>query len=81
MANWQVQEAKSKLSALLHQAQTEPQTITRHGEPVAVVISALEFERLSNRRGESLLDFLRSAPLADLHLERDREAVDRPVDL
>ncbi len=81
MPDWQIQEAKSKLSALIHEAQTEPQTITRHGEPVAVVISAPEFARLSKRRAGSLLNFLRSAPLGDLQLDRDREADDRSVDL
>jgi prevent-host-death family protein len=81
MPDWQIQEAKSKFSALIHEAQSEPQTITRHGEPVAVVISAPEFARLENRRAGSLLDFLRSAPLGDLNLDRDREADDRPVDL
>jgi len=81
MPEWQIQEAKSKFSALIHDAQNEPQTVTRHGEPVAVVISAPEFARLSNRPATSLLDFLRSAPLADIDLDRDREAADRQVDL
>jgi len=81
VSDWQIQEAKSKFSALIHEAQNEPQTITRHGEPVAVVISAPEFARLSNRPATSLLDFLRSAPLGDIHLDRDRDTVDRPVDL
>jgi prevent-host-death family protein len=79
--DWQIQEAKGKFSALINEAQTAPQTITRHGEPVAVVLSASEYERLSRRKGQTFLDLLRSAPLGDLELERDRSAGDREVDL
>jgi prevent-host-death family protein len=36
---WQLQEAKNRLSEVIHAAQNQgPQTITRHGEPVAMVI-------------------------------------------
>ncbi|MDO5653201.1 MAG: type II toxin-antitoxin system Phd/YefM family antitoxin [Brachymonas sp.] len=38
-STWQVQEAKSRFSELLERAATEgPQTITRHGKPVAQVV-------------------------------------------
>ncbi|MDR3360262.1 MAG: type II toxin-antitoxin system prevent-host-death family antitoxin, partial [Bifidobacteriaceae bacterium] len=36
---WQLQEAKSKLSQLVREAENGPQTITHHGRPSAVVIS------------------------------------------
>jgi prevent-host-death family protein len=83
MKDWQIQEAKGKFSALIHDAQESPQTITRHGEPVAVIVSAAEYRRLVNRREQSLLEFLRSSPLEDLDLERDRtvDERDRLVDL
>lgn len=36
---WQLQEAKNRLSEVIHAAeQSGPQTITRHGEPVALVV-------------------------------------------
>ncbi|MDO5624892.1 MAG: type II toxin-antitoxin system Phd/YefM family antitoxin [Pseudomonadota bacterium] len=39
-AVWQVQEAKNRLSEVIDRAQREgPQTITRHGKPVARVVS------------------------------------------
>lgn len=39
-AVWQVQEAKNRLSELLDKAASEgPQVITRHGRPVAKVVS------------------------------------------
>jgi prevent-host-death family protein len=38
-STWQLQEAKNRLSEVIHAAQNQgPQTITRHGEPVAMVI-------------------------------------------
>ncbi|HOB66785.1 type II toxin-antitoxin system Phd/YefM family antitoxin [Ottowia sp.] len=38
-STWQVNEAKSRFSELLERAQREgPQTITRHGKPVARVV-------------------------------------------
>jgi prevent-host-death family protein len=36
---WQLQEAKNRLSEVIHAAQKKcPQTITRHGDPVAMVV-------------------------------------------
>jgi prevent-host-death family protein len=81
VGDWQIQEAKGKFSALINEAQTAPQTITRHGEPVAVIVSAEEYDRLTNRPKKSLLEFLQSAPLGELDLERDRSDFGRDVDL
>lgn len=76
---WQLQEAKSKLSELVNKARDEgPQIITRHGDEVAVLLSYEDFNRL--RKPEtSLVEFLRSSPLAgeELDLERDR-SLSRP---
>jgi len=76
---WQLQEAKSKFSELVNKALEEgPQIITRHGDEVAVLLSYGDFNRL--RKPEtSLVEFLRSSPLAEeeLDLERDR-SLSRP---
>jgi len=41
-------DAKSRFSALLDKVQVEPVIISRHGRPVAVVMSPMEFDtRLS----------------------------------
>jgi prevent-host-death family protein len=38
-STWQLQEAKIRLSEVIYAAQSlGPQTITRHGEPVAMVV-------------------------------------------
>jgi len=47
-AHWQVQEAKQRFSEVLRAVESDgPQTITRHGEEVAVVIDIAEYRRLT----------------------------------
>jgi antitoxin Phd len=57
MQTWAVQDAKNKLSRVVELATTEgPQTITRHGKPVAVIVAVDEFRKL-NRPKETPLQF------------------------
>lgn len=74
MANtWQLQKAKAELSRVIDLAtQRGPQTITRHGRPAAVVVSAADYRRLT-RRAPDFVTFLRKVPLYELDLERDRD--------
>lgn len=74
--DWSVAEAKAKLSAVIEQARTAPQTITRNGRPAAVVVSIEEWDRRSSRSG-TLADFLAASPLraSGLALQRSK---DRP---
>jgi prevent-host-death family protein len=45
---WQLQEAKNKLSQLIKlAAEGEPQTVTVYGKPTAVIVSAEEYARLT----------------------------------
>ncbi|MCC5862209.1 MAG: type II toxin-antitoxin system Phd/YefM family antitoxin [Gammaproteobacteria bacterium] len=81
MRSWQMQDAKSRLSELVKDAQQNgPQEITVHGRSVAVVISRAEYDRLAGT-GESLVEFVRRSPLAGAEdLEFTRETgVDRDV--
>jgi prevent-host-death family protein len=49
--SWQVQEAKQRFSEVLRAVQSEgPQTISRHGEDVAVLIDIAEYRRLTSPR-------------------------------
>ena len=51
MASWQLQDAKNRFSAVVNAALAgEPQQVTRRGEPVVVVVSVEEYERL--RKGK-----------------------------
>lgn len=46
MTTWQVQTAKQRFSEVVRAAQTgEAQFITRHGEPVAVIIDIADYRR------------------------------------
>ena len=78
MTEWPLPTAKNKLSELAELAFREgPQTITLRGERKVVVISADEYDALVQRRPkESLVEFLRVSPLAEveLDLERPRDA-------
>jgi prevent-host-death family protein len=80
--SWTVAEAKARFSELIDKAQTRgPQTITRRGRITVVVISAEEWQRKSERRG-NLAEFFAASPLRDSGLVVDR-ARDEPrkVDL
>lgn len=74
MHTWPMQEAKSRLSQVVKDAEHEgPQAISLHGRPVAVVLSRADFDRLAGT-GESLVAFMRRSPLAgadDLDFPRD----------
>ncbi len=79
-ARWTVAEAKAKFSEVIARAnEGEPQTITRHGRPAAVVVSAEEWERKSRRSG-SLAEFFAASPLrgSGLEVERPRDFPEPP---
>lgn len=78
---WQLQEAKQRLSELIDKAVEEgPQTVTRRGKEVVVVVAVAEFERLEALRPD-FRQFLLTAPAeAELPLERARE-LPRDVEL
>lgn len=78
---WQVQVARARLSALIDEALAgRPQRITRRGKEAVVLVAAADYDRLVAPR-QSLVEFLRSSPLAEamatgeLDLERDRDPI------
>jgi prevent-host-death family protein len=78
--NWQIQEAKARFSEMVERALKEgPQTVTRHGKPVAVVVPADEYRRLRTG-GKRLKAMLAAAPLQGVEIRRSRET-GRIVDL
>lgn len=82
MSNWQLQDAKARLSEVVKKAAHEgPQHITLHGEPAAVVLSEADYQRLK-KRPKRFLDFIRNSPFrgVELDLTRDR-SVPRKVSL
>ena len=73
MKIWPLQDAKNQFSHVVDLAQKEgPQTVTRHGEPVVVVVAADEFKRLS-RPQESVLEFFAPLRNSGIRLKRQRD--------
>ena len=73
MKQWPVQDAKNQLSRVIELARREgPQTITRHGRPVVVVMASDEFKKLRNPR-ESPLEFFRRFSDAGLDFARRKD--------
>ena len=59
---WQLQEAKSRFSDLVKTAMTQgAQTVTKHGKPAVVVVSAEEYHPRFGPR-KSLAAALRTCP-------------------
>ncbi|MGA2496806.1 MAG: type II toxin-antitoxin system Phd/YefM family antitoxin [Tepidisphaeraceae bacterium] len=70
---WQLQEAKSRLSEVVDNAMTSgPQTITRRGKEAVVVVASGEYRRMKKQR-KSLADVLRAAPRVELDISRSPE--------
>ncbi len=76
--NWQLQEAKNKLSRVVEEAKSSgPQVITVRGKETAVVLSIEDYRDLT-RREDSLLDFFQRSPLRGIELDLTRGKGGRP---
>ena len=74
-AVWQLQEAKSRFSELVERAIKEgAQTVTKHGKPAVMIVSAEEYQRGREPR-KSWIAALRQCPedLTKLVGKRPRE--------
>ena len=85
MANWSLQDAKNRFSAVVDAALNgSPQLVTRRGQPAVVVLSVEEYERL--RKGEpdnipTFVEHLLSIPKGG-DFDFERWPLDpRPLDL
>ena len=73
MRTWQLQEAKGKFSEVVKRAQSQgPQNITVHGEPVAVLVSQRDYQKLTHPK-PGLVELLRASPLVGSDLDIARE--------
>ncbi|KPV44307.1 type II toxin-antitoxin system Phd/YefM family antitoxin [Alicyclobacillus ferrooxydans] len=71
---WQLQEAKNRLSQLIKEiAHDGPQIITVRGKPAAVLLSVEEYQRLTSPRTK-LTDFFRESPLCSEELDLERSS-------
>jgi prevent-host-death family protein len=81
--NWQLQEAKNRLSEVVKAAKTKgPQIITVRGKEEVAVVSIAELRKLRPHK-ESLHEFLRNSPLCgvELDIERSRDIEERDIGL
>jgi prevent-host-death family protein len=74
-----VADAKNNLPALLHETEDHPVTIERRGTPVAVLVSADEYDRLTQPRrglGQAIAAF-RSAQRGDVDVDGFLDSISR----
>ena len=77
MNTWQLQEAKTHFSDVIRQAINQgPQMVTLHGKPSVVLLSAIEYEQLTQPK-KSFVEFMQDSPLKGIELDLDR-AVSEP---
>ncbi|MFQ5627222.1 MAG: type II toxin-antitoxin system Phd/YefM family antitoxin [bacterium] len=79
---WQLQEAKSKFSALVDKALLRgPQIITRRGKETAVVLSMKDYNALVKTKS-NFVDFLLNSPLKGMEIDFKRDkSSPREIDL
>ena len=72
---WQLQEAKNRFSEVVDKALAHgPQTVTRHGREVVVIVSAEEYRRMKQPKGSLLTCLQVPAEYAvELDISRRRE--------
>jgi antitoxin Phd len=72
MSVWQVQEAKTKLSEVIEEANTKgPQIITRHGSERAVVLSIRDYRALTAHKPDLRAYLLGGPKVDEFAVERD----------
>ena len=80
--SWSVQDARNRFSEVVEAARREPQTVTKRGKPVVVILAAAQYERLRKLQqlaAPSFADMLLSIPRGGV-FER-RKAKPRTIEL
>lgn len=73
MKSWPLQDAKNQFSQVVELARKRgPQTVTRHGEAVAVIVSFDEFKAMI-RPKETVAEFFSPLRHSGIRLERRRD--------
>ena len=71
--SWALQDAKNKFSEVVEMTLREgPQTVTRYGTPVVVIMAVEDYEKRQRPKG-SLLEFFRNSPLYGVELDITRD--------
>jgi prevent-host-death family protein len=73
MKTWPLQDAKNQFSRVVDLALTSgPQTVTRHGQAVAVIVSVSEYKAL-NRPKNTVLEFFAPLRNSGINLARSKD--------
>lgn len=79
MGDWQLQEAKQRFSELIRAVESDgPQSVTRHGNEVAIVVDTSTYRRLQWEPSNDFKEFLTEGPSFD-DLEFARDETPAPV--
>jgi len=82
MTSWQLQAAKQRFSEVVRGAESgEPQFITKHGMPVAVLVDMEEYRRTHQERAPFTDFLLAGLDVDDLELPERTAEPDRIADL
>ncbi len=74
MATWQIQQAKTKLSEVIEEANNNgPQIITRHGTERAVLLSIAQYRALTARQPDFRAYLLGGPKVDDFDIPRDAD--------
>ncbi len=74
MAVWQVQEAKTRLSEVIEEANhSGPQIITRHGAERAVVLSIADYRSLTAHKPDFKAHLLGGPKVDNFEIKRERD--------
>jgi antitoxin Phd len=71
--NWSIQDAKKRFSEVVEAARRVPQTVTKHGKPVVVVMDVVVYDRLrllERVQAPSFADVLLAMPQDDGEFSR-----------
>ncbi len=81
MAIWQVQEAKTRLSEVIEEANSKgPQIITRHGSERAVLLSIADYRALTAHK-PNLKEYLLGGPKVDTFVVKRSRDTGRKISL
>jgi antitoxin Phd len=73
MKTWSLQDAKNQFSHVIELAVNNgPQTVTKHGKPVAIILSANYFKRLARPR-QSIREFFSPLKASGIRLVRRKD--------
>jgi antitoxin Phd len=74
MAVWQVQEAKTRLSEVIEEANHNgPQIITRHGSERAVILSIADYRNLTANKPDFKAHLLGGPKVDKFEIKRERD--------